>query len=136
MTSTPILDGLIARHSSLRVSQSNRDNVEQSLRKLVEGGRESLQLLIELELVLCELAISEEEDCTSPDSEVGSPGDCGNNMAATIFMVAYLILAFLIIVNMYIAVILENYSQVRHEKSGSMALLGAKMGLLHFWGIR
>ena len=33
-------------------------------------------------------------------------------MAASAFMILYLILSFLIIVNMYIAVILENYSQV------------------------
>ena len=34
-------------------------------------------------------------------------------MSATVFMVSYLVLTFLIIVNMYIAVILENYSQVQ-----------------------
>jgi voltage-gated sodium channel type II alpha len=33
-------------------------------------------------------------------------------MAGVAFMIAYLVLSFLIIVNMYIAVILENYSQV------------------------
>lgn len=60
------------------------------------------------------LAISDESDCTQPDPDVGNPGDCGNNMAATMYMILYLVLSFLIIVNMYIAVILENYSQVNN----------------------
>jgi hypothetical protein len=36
-------------------------------------------------------------------------------MAGSIYMILYLVLSFLIIVNMYIAVILENYSQVHNQ---------------------
>ena len=57
-------------------------------------------------------AITAEKECDSGNSEVGNPGDCGKYMAGVAFMIAYLVLSFLIIVNMYIAVILENYSQV------------------------
>ena len=58
------------------------------------------------------VAITAEKECDSGNSEVGNPGDCGKYMAGVAFMIAYLVLSFLIIVNMYIAVILENYSQV------------------------
>ncbi len=34
-------------------------------------------------------------------------------MAGVAYIILYLVLSFLIIVNMYIAVILENYSQVK-----------------------
>ncbi len=42
-------------------------------------------------------------------------GDCGNSVVAIIFLVSYLIISFLVVVNMYIAVILENFSQAREE---------------------
>ncbi len=42
---------------------------------------------------------------------MGNPGNCGSQMASVIFMIFYLLLAMLVIVNMYIAVILENYQQ-------------------------
>eukprot|EP00094_Tigriopus_californicus_P000958 TCALIF_00927-PA protein Name:"Similar to para Sodium channel protein para (Drosophila melanogaster)" AED:0.11 eAED:0.11 QI:164/0.70/0.5/1/1/1/18/32/1532 len=61
------------------------------------------------------LAISNEKNCTEPDPETGSSGNCGSNIAAVIFMILYLVLTFLIIVNMYIAVILENYSQASED---------------------
>ena len=57
-------------------------------------------------------AITAEKDCDSGNSELGNAGNCGNYMAGVAFMISYLVLSFLIIVNMYIAVILENYSQV------------------------
>ena len=38
---------------------------------------------------------------------------CGNFAVGSAYMLLYLTLSFLIIVNMYIAVILENYSQVK-----------------------
>ena len=58
------------------------------------------------------MAISDESDCDDPDPETGKTGDCGKYMAGVAYMILYLVLSFLIIVNMYIAVILENYSQV------------------------
>merc|ERR1719433_158525 len=60
-------------------------------------------------------AITAEKECDSGNSEVGNPGDCGKYMAGVAFMVMYLVLSFLIIVNMYIAVILENYSQATED---------------------
>lgn len=42
-------------------------------------------------------------------------GDCGNSMIAIPFLVSYLIISFLVVVNMYIAVILENFTQAREE---------------------
>ena len=42
-------------------------------------------------------------------------GDCGNFAGGIGYMVLYLVLSFLIIVNMYIAVILENYSQATED---------------------
>lgn len=42
-------------------------------------------------------------------------GDCGNSTVAIPFLVSYLIISFLVICNMYIAIILENFSQAREE---------------------
>lgn len=44
-----------------------------------------------------------------------SKGDCGNTGIGVPFLVSYLIISFLVVVNMYIAVILENFSQAREE---------------------
>jgi voltage-gated sodium channel type II alpha len=44
-----------------------------------------------------------------------SKGNCGNKSVAIAFLVSYLIISFLVVVNMYIAVILENFSQAREE---------------------
>ena len=60
-------------------------------------------------------AISNDQDCDEGDSDMGNPGDCGNYMAGVAFMILYLVLSFLIIVNMYIPVILENYSQATED---------------------
>ena len=47
-------------------------------------------------------------------------GDCGNFASGIGYMVLYLVLSFLIIVNMYIAVILENYSQATEDVQEGM----------------
>lgn len=60
-------------------------------------------------------AITTEKDCDNGDSEYGNAGNCGSKMAGIAFMITYLVLSFLIIVNMYIAVILENYSQATED---------------------
>lgn len=60
-------------------------------------------------------AITNEAECEAPDEETGYSGNCGNYMAGVAFMILYLVLSFLIIVNMYIAVILENYSQATED---------------------
>ncbi|XP_067145292.1 sodium channel protein para-like isoform X2 [Centruroides vittatus] len=71
-------------------------------------------------------AIMDETDCTAetvkipnctsiyePECEI--EGDCGRKTIAVAYLVSYLIISFLIIINMYIAVILENYSQATEE---------------------
>lgn len=83
-------------------------------------------------------AIFDDTDCKLPDSEIGEtgkynfcweheknlywliPGDCGNFASGIGYMVLYLVLSFLIIVNMYIAVILENYSQATEDVQEGM----------------
>ncbi|XP_015793193.1 sodium channel protein para-like isoform X2 [Tetranychus urticae] len=56
-------------------------------------------------------AIMDESKCEK-DSEVS---DCGSKKIAIAYLVTYLIISFLVIVNMYIAVILENYSQATED---------------------
>ncbi len=52
---------------------------------------------------------------TLPLNSQIAKGDCGNSSVAIPFMVSYLIITFLIVVNMYIAVILENFGEAREE---------------------
>ncbi|XP_038870254.1 sodium channel protein type 2 subunit alpha-like [Salvelinus namaycush] len=61
-----------------------------------------------------------EPDCDSRKEHPGSKykgGDCGNPLVAIIFFVSYIIICFLIVVNMYIAVILENFSVATEESA-------------------
>jgi len=51
--------------------------------------------------------------CNSTTTEVKPNGNCGNAGMAILYLVTYLIITFLVVINMYIAVILENFSQVR-----------------------
>ncbi|NXN96397.1 SCN5A protein, partial [Rhinopomastus cyanomelas] len=44
-------------------------------------------------------------------------GDCGNRGVGILFFVSYIIISFLIVVNMYIAVILENFSIATEEST-------------------
>lgn len=41
--------------------------------------------------------------------------DCGNPGLGVAYMVSYLLFTFLVIINMYIAVILENFSQATED---------------------
>ena len=52
------------------------------------------------------------DDCNSSTTEDKPGGDCGNSGLAIIYLVTYLVITFLVVINMYIAVILENFSQV------------------------
>lgn len=54
--------------------------------------------------------IIDETDCTK-----GEEGNCGSYAMGIIFLVSYLFISFLVIINMYIAVILENYSQATED---------------------
>ncbi|RWS17361.1 uncharacterized protein B4U79_11701, partial [Dinothrombium tinctorium] len=58
-------------------------------------------------------AIMNEEDCEKDTEE--RVGNCGNKGVAIAYLVSYLLITFLVIINMYIAVILENYSQATED---------------------
>uniref|UniRef100_A0A8C3T219 Sodium channel protein n=1 Tax=Chelydra serpentina TaxID=8475 RepID=A0A8C3T219_CHESE len=47
----------------------------------------------------------------------GAVGECGKPAVGIIFFVSYIIISFLIVVNMYIAVILENFSVATEEST-------------------
>lgn len=59
--------------------------------------------------------MDEENDCQKPDPAQGIEGTCGNKTIAILYLISYVIVTFLIIINMYIAVILENYSQATED---------------------
>ncbi len=63
----------------------------------------------------------DEEDCVEDNPETGTAGNCGNSTMGIAFLLSYLIISFLIIINMYIAVILENYSQVCNSSTRIMS---------------
>ncbi|XP_068184659.1 sodium channel, voltage-gated, type I-like, alpha [Antennarius striatus] len=64
-----------------------------------------------------------EDDCSSTTENPGShvKGDCGNPPVGITFFVSYIIICFLIVVNMYIAVILENFSVATEESADPLS---------------
>ncbi|XP_043922890.1 sodium channel protein type 4 subunit alpha-like isoform X3 [Protopterus annectens] len=59
-------------------------------------------------------------DCDFNVTHAGSnnqQGDCGSPSVGIFFFVSYIIISFLIVVNMYIAIILENFSVATEESS-------------------
>ncbi|XP_068101708.1 sodium channel protein type 2 subunit alpha-like isoform X2 [Hyperolius riggenbachi] len=58
-------------------------------------------------------------DCDPYAEHPGSSvkGDCGNPSVGIFFFVSYIIISFLVVVNMYIAVILENFSVATEESA-------------------
>ncbi|ETE61603.1 Sodium channel protein type 4 subunit alpha A, partial [Ophiophagus hannah] len=63
--------------------------------------------------------LNKEPDCDPKKVHPGSSveGDCGNPSVGIFFFVSYIIISFLVVVNMYIAVILENFSRAfRHYR--------------------
>ena len=56
-------------------------------------------------------------DCNATVSEEKPSGDCGNSRLAIVYLVTYLVISFLVVINMYIAVILENFSQATEDVS-------------------
>lgn len=76
--------------------------------------------------------IINEEECDLPDNERGSPGNCGSATIGITYLLSYLVISFLIVINMYIAVILENYSQVRlNTKCLRLNIYQSHMVMLH-----
>ncbi|MEE6489481.1 hypothetical protein FKM82_015587 [Ascaphus truei] len=69
--------------------------------------------------LLAPILNSGKPDC---DPEIVNPGssligNCGNPSVGIFFFVSYIIISFLIVVNMYIAVILENFSVATEESA-------------------
>jgi Ion transport protein len=62
--------------------------------------------------VLAALMNDEPPGCDNQTTKERPGGTCGNTPLAIVYLVTYLVITFLVVVNMYIAVILENFSQV------------------------
>ena len=54
-------------------------------------------------------------DPTKKNALPTAHGDCGNSIVAIPFLVSYLIINFLVVVNMFIAAILENFDSASDE---------------------
>ncbi|XP_043857815.1 sodium channel protein type 11 subunit alpha [Dromiciops gliroides] len=62
---------------------------------------------------------SESSSCPRNDTKPG--GDCVSSVVAITFFVSYIIISFLIVVNMYIAVILENFNTATEESEDPLS---------------
>ncbi|XP_055360961.1 sodium channel, voltage-gated, type I-like, alpha [Betta splendens] len=64
-----------------------------------------------------------EDDCDAKAENPGSnvEGNCGTPAVGIAFFVSYIIICFLIVVNMYIAVILENFSVATEESADPLS---------------
>ena len=56
-----------------------------------------------------------ENNCNSTSTTAKPNGNCGNGGQAIVYLVTYLVISFLVVINMYIAVILENFSQATED---------------------
>ena len=67
------------------------------------------------DVVLAGLMNDQPPDCNASWTEEKPNGDCGNSRLAIMYLVTYLVISFLVVINMYIAVILENFSQATED---------------------
>ncbi|KAM9719338.1 sodium channel protein type 2 subunit alpha-like isoform 1-T1 [Menidia menidia] len=69
--------------------------------------------------LLSPIMSSPPEECDSAYVNTGTNtrGNCGNPSVGIAFFVSYIIISFLIVVNMYIAIILENFSVATEEST-------------------
>ncbi|KAM5151936.1 sodium channel protein type 2 subunit alpha-like isoform 1-T1 [Mantella aurantiaca] len=69
--------------------------------------------------LLAPILNSKYPDCDPQIEHPGSSvkGDCGNPSVGIFFFVSYIIISFLVVVNMYIAVILENFGVATEESA-------------------
>ncbi|XP_018409741.1 PREDICTED: sodium channel protein type 2 subunit alpha-like [Nanorana parkeri] len=69
--------------------------------------------------LLAPILNSKYPDCDPAIEHPGSSvrGDCGNPSVGIFFFVSYIIISFLVVVNMYIAVILENFGVATEESA-------------------
>ncbi|GBP17479.1 Sodium channel protein 60E [Eumeta japonica] len=55
-----------------------------------------------------------------PDCEIGEPGqhngNCGSPLLAITYFTSFIIISYMIVINMYIAIILENFNQAHQEE--------------------
>ncbi|OAF65490.1 hypothetical protein A3Q56_06796 [Intoshia linei] len=58
--------------------------------------------------------ITNDTNC-EPASETNEFNNCGSNIIGTAYIVSYIVVIFLVVVNMYIAVIIENFSQASED---------------------
>jgi voltage-gated sodium channel type II alpha len=65
--------------------------------------------------VLTGITNEDNTDCAKPNPDLGLAGTCGSATVGITFLLSYLVISFLIVINMYIAVILENYSQATED---------------------
>src|SRR6218665_3890457 len=65
--------------------------------------------------VLAGLMNDQPPGCDNTSSADRPHGDCGSASMAILYLISYLIIAFLVVINMYIAVILENFSQATED---------------------
>ncbi|XP_053732385.1 sodium channel, voltage-gated, type I-like, alpha isoform X2 [Synchiropus splendidus] len=75
------------------------------------------------DLLLAPILNKNESDCDNTKEHPGSTvvGDCGNPTVGIAFFVSYIIICFLIVVNMYIAVILENFGVATEESADPLS---------------
>lgn len=48
--------------------------------------------------------------------ETSSNGDCGHPLLAITYFTSFIIISYMIVINMYIAIILENFNQAHQEE--------------------
>ena len=65
--------------------------------------------------VLLALLNDKPPDCDPTPTEFSQHGDCSNSTVAIIFLTSYIIISFMIVINMYIAVILENFGEATQD---------------------
>ena len=53
---------------------------------------------------------------SDPDFQNLPNGDCGHPFVAIIYFVSFIIINYMIVINMYIAIILENFNQAHQEE--------------------
>ena len=61
------------------------------------------------------LSNDKQPGCDPTPTSFSPTGDCGSGGIAVFYLVSYLIINFMVVVNMYIAVILENFSQAQED---------------------
>ncbi|XP_044531444.1 sodium channel protein type 11 subunit alpha [Gracilinanus agilis] len=72
--------------------------------------------------LLSPMLSSRSPSCRAKDSNDLKPsGDCVSSVMAIAFFVSYIIISFLIVVNMYIAVILENFNTATEESEDPLS---------------